>query len=143
MRQKEGRGAREAGYTILEILVVLGIIALLAAVVAPRVVGYLSKAKSQSAGLQIKNLKSAVELYYVDTGRYPSEQEGLRALVDAPAGLASWGGPYLEAEEGLTDPWGRDYLYRAPGKDGKPFQIISFGRDGAEGGSGEDADLSS
>lgn len=131
----------DAGATLLEILVVLAIIALLAGVVGPRVVGYLSKAKSTAAELQLDNLKVAVELYYVDLGRYPTEEEGLAALLARPANATDWAGPYLEATEALTDPWGREYLYRAPGENGRPFDVLSFGRDGVEGGSGEDADL--
>lgn len=130
-----------SGVTILEILVVLAIIALLASVVAPRVIGQLGKAKSQTAALQIDNLVSAVQLFYIDTGRYPSETEGLPALFAAPTGAEGWSGPYLDTEEALSDPWGRDYIYSGEGTVG--FGIQSLGRDGTTGGSGEDADLAS
>ena len=133
----------ERGATLLEILVVLTIIALLAAVVGPRVVGYLSRAKSTTAELQIDNLKVAVELFYVDLGRYPTEEEGLGVLLTRPGTAPNWAGPYLESREALADPWGREYFYRAPGDAGKPFTVRSFGRDGVEGGDGEDEDLSS
>ena len=139
IRRTQHMGPR-MGATILEVLIVLSIIALIAAVIGPRVIGYLGTAKSETASLQIKNLGSAVQLFYVDTGRYPAEAEGLTALVTRPAGEAAWNGPYLQSAEALTDPWGRDYLYEPPSGDAS-FAIRSLGRDGAEGGSGEDADL--
>jgi len=131
---------KKTGATILEVLVVLTIIAMIAAVVGPRVIGYLGRAKSETANLQINNLANAVQLFYVDNGRYPSDGEGLIVLFDRPPGDAGWNGPYLETREALSDPWGRDYIYTAPNADGA-FAIQSFGRDGSQGGSGEDADL--
>ncbi|MEL7092174.1 MAG: type II secretion system protein GspG, partial [Pseudomonadota bacterium] len=89
----------------------------------------------------IDNLASAVQLFYVDTGRYPTEAEGLSVLLSRPAGDNDWNGPYMPKEEALTDPWGRSYIYAPPQDDGT-FAIRSLGRDGTEGGSGEDADLS-
>lgn len=130
-----------SGVTILEILVVLAIITLLASIVAPRVIGQLGKAKSQTAMLQIDNLTSAVQLFYIDTGRYPSEIEGQPALFSVPTGAEGWSGPYLDDENALSDPWGRDYIYSTEGAAG--FRIQSFGRDGTTGGEGEDADLAS
>lgn len=141
MARPKKRWSKDAGATLLEILVVLAIIALLAAVVGPRVVGYLSKAKSTTAELQLDNLKTAIELFYVDLGRYPSEQEGLQALMNRPTAAGDWAGPYLDAEDALQDPWGRDYVYRSPGQSERPFDVLTFGRDGVEGGDGEDADL--
>ena len=135
------RWGHQTGATILEVLIVLSIIALIAAVVGPRVIGYLGTAKSETAELQINNLASAVQLFYVDTGRYPSEAEGLSVLMTRPAGDADWNGPYMPTGEALVDPWGRDYLYEPPGDDGS-FTIRTLGRDGAQGGSGEDSDLS-
>ena len=129
------------GLTILEVLVVLSIIALIAGVVAPRLIGFLGRAKSETAGLQIKQLGSAVQLFYIDLGRYPSNSEGLAVLVEAPAGDTSWDGPYMASSEALVDPWGRDYSYEEP-TGTKGFGIVSLGRDGSRGGSGEDADLS-
>lgn len=129
-----------AGATILEVLVVLSIIAMIAAVVGPRVVGYLGKAKAETAALQIDQLRNAVQLFYIDAGRYPSGAEGLSALYEAPAGLGRWSGPYLETADALIDPWGREYIYDAPSSE-RGFQVTSLGRDGILGGSGEDADL--
>jgi len=130
-----------SGITILEILVVLGIIALIAAIAAPRVIAYLGRAKSEAAHLQIQNLSNAVQLLYIDMGRHPSVSEGLSALVQAPAGAEGWFGPYITSDTGLTDPWGRDYIYEVKDNE-NGFSIRSLGRDGREGGSGEDADLS-
>jgi general secretion pathway protein G len=135
------RWVRKTGATILEVLVVLNIIALIAAVVGPRVIGYLGRAKSETAALQINNLADAVQLFYVDTGRYPTDGEGLTVLFDQPAGDVGWNGPYLQSRDALTDPWGRDYIYTPPSTGGA-FEIQSFGRDGTQGGSGEDTDLS-
>lgn len=132
----------KAGATILEILVVLSIIAMIAAVIAPRVIGYLGRAKSETATLQIRNIRSAVQLFYVDTGRYPSEAEGLSVLTAAPGSESGWDGPYLDAVDALKDPWGREYIYAADPAGADSFKIQSFGRDGTKGGSGEDADLS-
>lgn len=129
------------GVTLLEILVVLGIIGLLAAVVAPRVLGYLSRATVQAAELQLDALRSATRLYYIDTGRFPTEQESLEVLISPSPGTAGWAGPYLDSRDGLIDPWGREYIYRAP-NDETDFDIITLGRDGALGGEGEDRDLS-
>lgn len=130
------------GFTLTELLVVLGIIALLAALVAPQVVRYLSKARTDTATAQIKNIEGALELYYLDVGSYPPANEGLEALFTAPANAPSWKGPYLKQRDGLADPWGRAYIYQSPGQHGD-FDISSFGRDGREGGSGEDIDITS
>lgn len=131
---------RTAGMTILEILVVLSIIAMIAAVVGPRLIGYLGRAKAETSELQIKQLGNAVQLFYIDMGRYPAGTEGLSVLMEAPAGEVAWAGPYMQSADALVDPWGRDYLYKEPA-DGGDFGITSLGRDGATGGSGEDADL--
>jgi general secretion pathway protein G len=130
----------QAGFTLLELLVVLGIIALLAALVAPQVIRYLSDARSSTANAQLKNIESAVELYYLDNGRYPSAESGLADLVTAPTGVAGWKGPYLKKKQGLVDPWGKPFVYVFPGAHG-PYDIVSLGRDGKEGGDGEDRDL--
>ena len=131
---------RTAGMTILEILVVLTIIAMISAVVGPRLIGYLGRAKTETADLQIKQLGNAVQLFYIDMGRYPVGSEGLSVLMEAPAGEAAWAGPYIQSAEAFVDPWGRDYLYKEPAET-EDFTITSLGRDGVTGGSGEDADL--
>ena len=131
---------RRSGVTILEVLIVLSIIALIAAVAGPRLLGYLGRAKSETAVLQIRQIESALQLFYVDTGRYPSDAEGLAVLMEAPAGTEDWQGPYLSDPAALQDPWGRGYLYETE-DEGDAFAIRSLGRDGRAGGSGEDADL--
>ncbi|MEO0612800.1 MAG: type II secretion system major pseudopilin GspG [Pseudomonadota bacterium] len=129
----------QKGLTLIELLVVLAILAFLATLVAPRVITYLGRAKSDVARSQLANISSALELFYFDMGRYPSVQEGLISLVNEPGELADWRGPYLKEEKGLTDPWGRDYLYTLINPDF--FKVSSFGRDGEPGGEDEDQDL--
>jgi|SRR5262245_7222668 len=138
----ESRNSAEAGFTLLELLVVLGILVLLMTVAAPQVLGYLGQARTQTAQIQVKNISTALELFYLQNGGYPSEQVGLSALVKAPANLSNWRGPYLKSAEGLIDPWGRPYRYRVPGRHGD-FDVYTLGRDNKEGGTGEDRDLTS
>lgn len=140
IRHPQKKTTGKDGLTILEVLVVLSIIALISAVVAPRLIGYLGRAKSETAELQIDNLVNAVQLFYIDVGRYPATSEGLAALVIAPAGATSWAGPYMQSADGLRDPWDRDYQYEEP-TDSQNFTILSLGRDGVQGGTGEDTDL--
>jgi general secretion pathway protein G len=134
------RAAAQAGFTLVELLVVLVILVLLASLVAPRVVGYLGSSRSKAAKVQIQSLTTALELYKVDTGRYPSTTEGLKALVEAPAASTAWNGPYLTKKDVPIDPWGRPYAYRAPGQHG-PFDISSLGADNQPGGAGENEDI--
>ncbi|WP_027133368.1 type II secretion system major pseudopilin GspG [Geminicoccus roseus] len=130
----------EAGFTLIELLVVLVILGLLAALAGPRVLGYLSSARSDTAKLQIENLGQALELYKLDNGNYPTTAQGLVALVTAPSGANSWRGPYLTKPELPKDPWGRDYVYRSPGQQG-PYDLGSLGSDGTPGGQGDAADV--
>jgi general secretion pathway protein G len=135
------RGTRaEAGFTLLELLIVLAILALLAGFVGPQLMGYMGRARTDTARAQINAISTAVELYALDNGGYPLPQHGLIALVTPPAGATRWRGPYLKKAEGLIDPWGRPYLYRVPGRSGA-FEISTLGRDNVPGGSGEDQDV--
>ena len=140
-RRSNGRARpAEDGFTLLELLVVLAIMGLLAALVAPQVLKYLGSARSQTAKIQITNINSALQLYKLDVGRMPTEAEGLKALVEAPPSAPDWSGPYLQSETALRDPWGQPYLYRAPGQHGEA-DVYSLGSDKAEGGSGEAKDV--
>lgn len=136
------RRASQAGFTLVELLVVLVILVLLASLVGPRVVGYLGSSRAKAAKIQIESLSSALELYRIDNGRYPSTDEGLKALVEPPAGAGAWRGPYLTKKDVPTDPWSRPYNYRSPGQHG-PFDIFSLGADNQSGGSGENEDITS
>lgn len=141
-RRVAHRGHSEAGFTLLELLVVLGIIALLATVAAPQVLQYLGKARTETAKAQIAAISTALELYALDNGGFPSAQVGLSALVKAPAGTAAWKGPYLKRAEGLIDPWGHPYQYKFPGRSPSQADVFTLGRDNAPGGTGEDQDVS-
>ncbi|WP_306143130.1 type II secretion system major pseudopilin GspG [Roseibium sp. MMSF_3412] len=129
-----------SGYSLIEMLVALAILALIAGIAGPKAISFLSRSKMKTAELQIQELGTALELYYLDIGRYPSEVDGLKALVSAPSSENLWNGPYLENTSSLIDPWDRPYLYRSPGLESE-FDIYSLGRDGAKGGSGEDRDV--
>lgn len=134
------RRRRDDGFTLLELLVVLAIMGLLAAIAGPQVLKYLGSSRSQTARVQVQNIVASLELFYLDAGRYPSEAEGLKALVEPIPGVAAWNGPYLRKADGLRDPWGVPYGYHNPGKT-KPIDVFSLGSDGAEGGSGEAQDI--
>jgi general secretion pathway protein G len=129
-----------AGFTLIEMLVVLVIIGLIMGLVGPRVLTYLTDARVKAAKLQIEALSSSLDLYYLDTGRYPSSSEGLEALVRKPGNIDVWNGPYLKGGQVPQDPWKNEYIYRAPGQN-SPFEIMSLGSDGREGGNGSAADI--
>lgn len=124
MRRRE---RRDAGYTLLELLVVMGILAVLTAVATPQLMGYFGKAKTQSVQLQIENIGTALELYYMENGAYPSASAGLKALVEAPPEAPRWNGPYLKKAKNLLDPWGRPYQYNIA--DGQ-YEVYSLGPTG-------------
>ena len=137
--QRAGK-RRERGFTLVEILVVITIIGLIMALVGPRVLNYLSESKVKTAKIQIQSFASALDLFYLDTGRYPSSAEGLAALVQPMGGAAAWNGPYLKGGNVPLDPWGKHYVYRSPGEHGI-YDVVSLGADGQEGGSGTAADI--
>ncbi|MBK8175511.1 MAG: type II secretion system major pseudopilin GspG [Rhodospirillales bacterium] len=142
-RATRADGAAQAGFTLLEVLVVLVILGLLAAVVAgPQIFKYLGSAKSEAAKVQIQQVSSALDLYRLEIGRYPTQEEGLSALIEAPAGVNRWNGPYLKKKEAIVDPWGRVFLYKIPGDHGD-YDLWTLGADNAQGGNGEDQDLTS
>lgn len=131
---------RSDGFTLLELLIVIVIIGLLAAYVGPKYFAQLGKSEITVARSQIEAFEKALDTYRLDTGRYPTTEEGLGALVVAPTNASRWGGPYLKKQVPL-DPWGNPYLYRSPGKS-KDVDITSLGKDGQPGGDGEAADIS-
>ena len=130
----------ERGFTLIEMLVVITIIGLIMGLIGPRVLNYLGESKVKTARIQLQSFSGALDLFYLDVGRYPSTSEGLAALARRPPGLASWNGPYLKGGAVPNDPWNGPYLYRAPGEHGA-YDIVSYGSDGQEGGSGTAADV--
>lgn len=119
---------REHGYTLVELLVVLAILGLLAAIATPQVIKYLNNARIGTTKTEIESISSALDLYKLDVGRYPTTQEGLQALVTAPPGVTTWNGPYLKKAANLVDPWNHPFHYRAPGEHGE-FDLYSDGSD--------------
>jgi len=140
--RRKARGRLENGFTLVEMLVVITIIGLIMALVGPRVLNYLSESKVKAAHIQIESFSSALDLYYLDNGRYPSSAEGLSALVQRPANASSWNGPYLKTGAVPADPWGRPYIYRSPA-DHTPYEIASYGSTGQPGGAGVAAEIKS
>jgi general secretion pathway protein G len=132
----------QRGFTLVELLVVITIIALIMGVVGPRVLNYLTESKAKTAKIQIESFSSALDLYFLDTGRYPNSSEGLAALVRRPGSIAAWNGPYLKGGVVPPDPWGNPYVYRSPGQNGT-YDLISYGADGTEGGTGAGQDITS
>jgi len=140
-RVRDTRHAGQAGFTLVEMLVVITIIGLIMGLIGPRVLNYLSESRVKAAKIQLQSFSSALDLFYLDAGRFPSAAEGLAALVQRTPGVTSWNGPYLKGGNVPSDPWNHSYLYRTPGEHG-PYDIVSYGSDGQEGGSGTAADIS-
>jgi general secretion pathway protein G len=136
-RRKQG----QEGFTLVEMLVVITIIGLIMGLIGPRVLNYLSESKVKAAKIQMQSFAGALDLFYLDAGRFPSTAEGLAALVRQAPGVAAWNGPYLKGGNVPNDPWNHGYVYRSPGEHA-PYDIISYGSDGQEGGSGVAEDIS-
>ncbi|MFK3795834.1 MULTISPECIES: type II secretion system major pseudopilin GspG [unclassified Pseudomonas] len=130
---------RHAGFTLLELLVVLVVLGLLAGIVAPKYFSQLGRSQTKVARAQIEGLSKALDLYRLEIGHYPSTEQGLQALVVAPAEESHWTGPYLQKAV-PQDPWGRSYVYRYPGENSE-YDLLSMGKDGQPGGEGEDAEI--
>ncbi|TGE01033.1 type II secretion system major pseudopilin GspG [Methylobacterium nonmethylotrophicum] len=118
------------GFTLVEILVVLTIIGLIMGLIGPQVFNVLGDARGKTAKIQIQTLGSALDVFYMDTGRYPTPDEGLIALVQRPADVEAWNGPYVKGGRVPKDPWGRAYVYRVPGRNDEPYEISSLGPSG-------------
>lgn len=131
---------RLEGYTLTEMLVVIAIIGLLAAVLAPNLIGNMGRAKARSARLQLETVSAGLEMHLADVGRYPTAEEGLDGLLTSPTDLLGWTGPYVRDGSLLRDPWGRPLTY-SPGEDALSYRVTSLGADGVAGGSGVDADI--
>jgi general secretion pathway protein G len=139
-RDPDGRlDGPEGGYTLTEMLVVIAIIGLIAAVLTPSLMGQLGRARVKSAQLQLESVAAAVEMFQSDVGRYPTASEGLKALVTEPADVEGWTGPYVKSASALKDPWTGDILYRAV--DDGAFEVVSLGSDRKVGGAGTKRDL--
>ncbi|MGF1447129.1 MAG: type II secretion system major pseudopilin GspG [Pikeienuella sp.] len=132
---------RDAGLTLLELLVVITILTLLAVAIGTVALNYLGGARADAARLQMDQIATGLDLYRLDQGRYPTQAEGLEALITRPAGVETWKGPYLRKPEALTDPWGEPFAYEVPGPDGAPYALLTFGADKAPGGADDAADL--
>jgi general secretion pathway protein G len=131
-----------AGFTLIEMMVVLVIIGLLMGIVGPRVIRQSEVAKVKAARIQIETLGTALDTFRLDVGRYPNSQEGLAALRQRPFGIDRWDGPYLKKDV-PKDPWDHPYYYRSPGEAGRPYDILSYGADGGPGGDGDNRDIAS
>jgi general secretion pathway protein G len=134
-----GAQRRQKGFTLFEILVVITILGLLAALVGPRLFGKVSGAMQKTAKAQIELFGTALDTFRLDVGRYPTTEEGLKALREKPSGAETWEGPYLR-QEIPVDPWKRPYVYRCPGEHGD-YDLLSYGLDGTEGGEGDNQDI--
>ena len=130
---------KSKGFTLIELLVVLVILTLLAGLVGPRIMNQLGGAKSKTATLQIADLEQSMELFKLDVGRYPTTKEGLDALLNRPASVNGWNGPYIKGNV-PNDPWGKPYAYNSPTPNGG-VEILTLGADGTAGGTGENADI--
>lgn len=134
---------RSQGFSLIEIIIVITIIGLIVAWAGNRIFGQGEKAKAGVAKSQMQDLMGALDLYKLDTGKFPTTQDGLKAMMTAPSGVTNWNGPYLRKAEQLKDPWNNEWIYRSPGNDNRAFEIISLGADGQEGGDGPNRDIKS
>ena len=130
----------QRGFSLIEIIIVVTIIGLIAAWVGNRVFNQGDAAKARIVKAQMSDIGAALDLYKLDVGKYPTQQDGLKALMTSP-GSGNWNGPYVRKPEQIKDQWGNDFIYRAPGTDNRPFDLVSLGADGKEGGDGINKDI--
>ena len=143
MMKLTASGTRAQGFSLIEIIIVITLIGGILAWAATNLFGKQEQAQARIGKAKIIALSGPLDLYKLDTGKYPTTQEGLKALVQAPPGVPNWNGPYVANADVLKDPWRNDLIYRSPGTDNRPFEIISLGADGQEGGDGANKDLKS
>ncbi len=136
------RGRGHSAFTLIELLVVILILAILAALIVPRIVGHTADAKRAKAATDISTLVDCLQQYKMDNDKYPTTEQGLNALRVQPSDASNWRGPYT-TKDIPTDPWGNEYNYVSPGPNGEDFAITSYGADGAPGGDGDNADITS
>ncbi|WP_315738699.1 type II secretion system major pseudopilin GspG [Bradyrhizobium sp. SZCCHNR1093] len=141
-RRRTARDDPQSGFTLVEMLVVIAIIGMIMGLIGPRVLSSLNESRVKTARIQIQSFSSALDLFYLDTGRYPTSSEGLTALVRPASTIPGWAGPYLKGGNVPSDPWSHAYVYRSPGQH-VPYEIVSYGSDGQEGGVDLAADISS
>ena len=134
---------RAHGFSLIEIIVVITIIGVIVGWAATNIFGKADQAQSKVGKAQIVGLSGPLDIYKLDTGKYPTTQEGLKALLQAPSGVPNWNGPYVKNADVLKDPWRNDLIYRSPGSENRPYEIVSLGADGLEGGEGPNRDLKS
>ena len=142
MNKTYSRVKLSSGFSLIELLVVVIILGMLAGIVAPNVMSRLGGAKSKTARVQIEEFGAALDLYFLETGSYPTTDIGMNALFKQPAGIETWNGPYLKKSKIPPDPWGNPYHYESPGKQGA-YDLYSLGADNAEDGEGDDGDINS
>ena len=143
MAAREMKRNAARGMTLIEILVVLVLIAVVMGIVGGNFIGKGEKAKADAAKIEIGQISQTLDLYKLESGRYPTTQEGLQALITAPAGVSNWNGPYWKRSSVPKDPWGNEYKYVSPASNGAPYEIISYGASGKEGGEGPNKGISS
>lgn len=129
-----------SGFTLIELLIVMVIIGLLAAFIVPKLIGRVGESKQTAAKAQIELISTAIEIYKLDTGKYPSQDAGLQSLNTKPGDAQNWKGPYMKKDKIPKDPWGAEYIYTFPGTHGD-YDLVSYGADGTEGGSGDNQDI--
>jgi general secretion pathway protein G len=142
MVERQSMRDAQDGMTLIEILVVLVLIGIVLGIVGGNFIGKGEKAKADAAKIEMGQISQTLDLYKLEVGRYPTTQEGLQALISAPAGVSNWNGPYWKRQSVPRDPWGNDYKYVAPGQSAA-YEIVSLGADGKEGGDGPNKDISS